>query len=563
MSETPFDLGEELRESRHRLRLAANAAQLGWYSYDFVTDEVVWSQELKTLVDLAPGEAVTITSIHDRLHPEDRQRFLLHSDASSQKEGDAEYRGEFRFLQKGRVMWLEDRGTVIWGGSAEKSPPHSGHQPLYAVGMVTDITDRKNAEFELRQLNQSLEDQVAERTAILVILQDITRVANEAQTIEEAIATALDRINSYDGWKIGHVWQAVEHDAGTNRPTTMESTGVWHVDETFKHHDELLDHLKTIASKKRIAVGDGLIGKVMRTGRAEWVEDVEGGSHHLELDHTPLRSAIAFPITIQGEVVAVMEFLSDKNTHPTKELLRIVPDVGIQLGHLIERKRLERVVAEIAIAEQQRIGRELHDGIAQQLTGGALIAAALKRRMTDRPADSIDDGSMIDVVQQLIEIINQAHHAVRHLSSGLMLSVVHSNELLPMLRAIAATTSDRFQIQCDVDADGFDAIALKDDRVALAMVQIAREATHNAVKHSGANRLTIRLTCQPRLAMSIGDDGDGFDGDGFDGDGGPHDGRLINSHHGLRIMRHRAGAVGGRLDIQTRRGGGTTVNFVL
>ena len=530
-----------MRESRQRLRLAAEAAKLGWYSYDVQADQVDWSDELYTLLKISLNDKVSINRIAEFTHLDDRPHYLAHCRKALERESETDYRGEFRAMRgDGQKVWLEDRGTVIWGGEIDD------RRPRYAVGMVTDITERKATEAKLHDLNRTLEEQVADRTAVLEVLQDITRAANESQTVTEAMEAALRRIAQYNGWKIGHVWQAVDGAPPVDGvAATMESSGVWHADNSFSDQQGVVERLKRLVEKKKIHAGEGLIGKVIESGKTLWMEHAkDGDEQHFELEHTSLQSVVAFPITIDGEVAAVMEFLSDKETGPSGDLLKVIPDIGIQLGHVIERKRLERIVSELAINEQQRIGRELHDSVAQQLTGGALIAQAHKGQLVREASPSVG------TAQQLIEIIDQAHRDVRHLSSGLMLSTMSSDGLLLALQATASETRNRFGVACELRTQEFDENLIGDNRVAIAMLQIAREAIHNAVKHAQAQTITIELHADDEIIMVIRDDGIGF-----------VDGVKSKGSNGLRIMRYRAESIGGRLVIKTQPGDVTTITF--
>ena len=79
-------------------------------------------------------------------------------------------------------------------------------------------------EEHLTTLATTLEQQVVERTALLELLQDITRAANEATESAEALQFAVDRLCAYTGWPVGHVYLAVAPDM-----TRWAPTAIWHL----------------------------------------------------------------------------------------------------------------------------------------------------------------------------------------------------------------------------------------------------------------------------------------------------------------------------------------------
>jgi PAS domain S-box-containing protein len=84
---------------------------------------------------------------------------------------------------------------------------------LHTLASIIDITARKQAEAVLRQAQATLEQQVRERTALVEMMQDITRAANEARSSAEALQYAVDRLCAYAGWPVGHAYLAVSADA--------------------------------------------------------------------------------------------------------------------------------------------------------------------------------------------------------------------------------------------------------------------------------------------------------------------------------------------------------------
>ena len=87
----------------------------------------------------------------------------------------------------------------------------------------------------------------------------------------------------------------------------------------------------------------------------------------------------------------------------------------------------------------------------------------------------------------------------------------------------------------------------------LAILRIAEEALHNALRHAGANRVVVRLSGDDgRLRIDVTDDGAGFD---------PRQPELRSKHLGLTSMEERARELGGHLEIRSQPGAGTTVRL--
>jgi signal transduction histidine kinase len=94
---------------------------------------------------------------------------------------------------------------------------------------------------------------------------------------------------------------------------------------------------------------------------------------------------------------------------------------------------------------------------------------------------------------------------------------------------------------------------VRDDNTAIQLYRIVQEAVNNAVKHGQSQQITLALISDHnRIRLEVSDDGVGV---------GPDVDKALGS--GLRIMRYRAGVIGGRFDIRQRTGGGTLVACVL
>ena len=146
----------------------------------------------------------------------------------------------------------------------------------------------------LSALNATLEQRVAERTALLELLQDITIAANEATRSAEALQFAVDRICAYMGWPVGHAYLAVAPGVARWAPTP-----IWHL-EAAEHYTAFQQATQTV----EFAVGEGLIGQVGVLKQPAWNVDVSTDPdfhrRHAALA-AGLKAGFAFPILVGQE----------------------------------------------------------------------------------------------------------------------------------------------------------------------------------------------------------------------------------------------------------------------
>ncbi len=213
---------------------------------------------------------------------------------------------------------------------------------------------------------------------------------------------------------------------------------------------------------------------------------------------------------------------------------RRMPDGRIVtiLRDVTERGRMERRVLDAITREQQRIGRDLHDTIGQQLTGLAYEAEALRRKLADR--------SLPEAAQavRVCDRIRQAAQVARHLAHGLTPMTFHPEGLESALRVLADETGRTFSMTCACNVNPQAVPA--DTAMQLHLYQIACEAVNNAVKHDAPRRLAIELTRSGdvgRLAVR------------HQGRAAVKAGNKSRRSMGLAGMHYRAEAIGGECRI--------------
>lgn len=133
---------EALRESEERLRVALEAARMGSWDWNILTDRIVWSESLERLMGLEPGTFDrSLETVAAMIYPDDRQRVLEAITRSVERDDD--YDIEFRFVKPdGSIRWAAGKGKVLRDRSG---------RAVRMAGVDVDITDRKLAEIALKE----------------------------------------------------------------------------------------------------------------------------------------------------------------------------------------------------------------------------------------------------------------------------------------------------------------------------------------------------------------------------------------------------------------------------
>jgi PAS domain S-box-containing protein len=232
-----------------------------------------------------------------------------------------------------------------------------------------------------------------------------------------------------------------------------------------------------------------------------------------------------------------------------------------------ERKRMQRHLLEISSEEQRRIGRELHDGTGQELTGLSLTAGALLE-MIDAAASATVDGRTIrqfdensfkrirETLAKVNHKIIEANRHVHELSHGIMPVQIDAGALQSSLDELASSTNMPPTILCRFECPL--PVIVSDNSAATHLYRIAQEAVNNALRHSQASEIVLSLKQNGKeIVLEVLDNGIGID---------ETYSRIAEAKKdhgmGMRTMQYRAGIIGGTLQIERRKSGGTSVRCV-
>jgi len=261
--------------------------------------------------------------------------------------------------------------------------------------------------------------------------------------------------------------------------------------------------------------------------------DVRGGSYDLP---SPTTARAVTLIARRG-----LPSLALVHDIALNEDLEIVRGLGVTAATLLENATLvgelqasrARIVESVE-QERHRLERDLHDGAQQRLTTIQLKLAVA--------SEEADQAELREVLDSLATETAAAASELRAVAHGIYPPLLHDAGVAPALRAVAGRAPIRVRM---VDR-GFGRAPAG---VELAVYYCALEALQNASKHAGQDVQAVVTLARARaeLVFEVRDDGLGFE-PGANGDG-----------IGLVSMRDRIGAVGGRLEIRSARGAGTSV----
>lgn len=250
----------------------------------------------------------------------------------------------------------------------------------------------------------------------------------------------------------------------------------------------------------------------------------EGGSlsfdwRHCRLDGTPFDVEVTLNKVVLGGEICLQGIIRDKT----------------------EEKRIEEAFSQISFREQERIRRDLHDSVGQDLTGLSGMARSLAKRLRNHSLPEAE------AAENIVRGIQQTFDDVQRAIKGLGPVDLDPSGLMVALEQLVHTTQDQHDM--DIRFVCKDQVTVENNSSATHLYRIAQEAITNAVKHANAEHITVSLMEENgRLSLEIHDDGVGI------GEEAKH-----SEGMGLRIMRYRAKTLGAELRIDSPDGDGSCI----
>lgn len=258
---------------------------------------------------------------------------------------------------------------------------------------------------------------------------------------------------------------------------------------------------------------------------------------------------ITRPLTLLKDAVAELgeghlpEAIAVESDDETGELTEAFNSMTVRLREKDEALRAERINSTRSAIdgqdkERQRLSRELHDGIGQNIIGIRLRLTALESSVPEQLKEDF---------QSVIRITDSLTDEVRATSTALMPPTLAEFGLMPAIRGMCANITDTCGIS--VNVEGEVQAGLFGRKPVLYIFRIIQEALHNAVRHSGADKIDVGLHFSNGLLhLSVADNGCGFELSACQGTG-----------HGIINMNERVSLLRGTMEVIALPGKGTRI----
>jgi two-component system NarL family sensor kinase len=370
-------------------------------------------------------------------------------------------------------------------------------------------------------------DKLRRRNRELAILNASAQALNREVDLDQALQTALAQVAELLDLHTGWVW-LLHEDTGESYLAAAQNLP------------------PALASNPHLMEGSCYCLDTYRAGDMEGAANVNvvtcsrlGGL----VDGTDgLRYHASIPLYAQEKKLGVLNVASADWRELSPEDLRILYTVGDLLSIAIERARLFAKSVQLGAAEERnRLAREIHDTLAQGLSG-----IALQLETADALLDAGAEPERVALaVRQALDLARASLKEARRSVLDLRAAPLEGRSLVEALSALA----QEWQAQAGAPL-AFEVVSGHRPlpvRIEMGLYRIAQEALANVTRHAGASQVMLRLVTTPGLVrLTIEDNGRGFD-----------PARVPAGRYGLIGLNERAKLLGGTLRLDSSPGAGT------
>ena len=401
---------------------------------------------------------------------------------------------------------------------------------LQDINSLTDELHNLTDEMDTQVQKQT--EHIADKSRSLEILYDIATSLSSAHSLDELLEQFLDTLMTL----VDARGASVRLLDSKNMTRLVASRGI---SKQIKEEDKLVD------------INRCLCGKITRHGGLGIQKGIEACNQFLSCPviDGDCKELVVVPLQYQDRILGVYNlFLDRPSSELGKDARDLLNSIGKHLGLAIEKTRLDQNARRLAIMEERNmIANELHDSLAQ-----SLVSMRLQTKMMGETLHRKDIRHAQNEVRNLNTAIDDAHKSLRELLSNFR-SKMDERGLIYAVNDLLYTFKQETGINTYVHCDDSKEHSGLSPAQELQVYRIIQEALANIKKHSDACNIRVLINRLPKDGCNvlIEDDGQGIEENEIDAEPG--------EHIGLSVMKERANAINGELQIESEPGEGTRV----
>ena len=390
------------------------------------------------------------------------------------------------------------------------------------LAIQRDITDRKQAEAEIKQRNKEL-----------AALNAVAAIVSQSLDLNQILHSALDEVLNLKilGEQMYGMLFLLDEQRQMLRLAAQRGAPEGHP-----------------CLSSPVKVGECLCGLAVQQGEVIISQNsVKDQRHTRRWSGMYLHKDLCFPLKARGITLGVME-IRLPGTHQIVEsdigLLKAVAD---QIGVAIENAQLRELRERAIIEERERIARELHDGISQ-LLGYVNTKAMAARLLLQKRRIKAAEQHLLQLEEAAREVTVDVREAILGLKMAGQSGAGLTNNLNEFVAHFSRLSGLPVELVIVPEAKN---LLLKAE-TEYQLTRIVQEALNNVRKHASASQVWVNVHFSDKqLELSIVDNGIGFDLQALQAN--PQD------HYGLKTMRERAESVGAEFKIESSPSHGVCV----
>ncbi len=509
---------QALRDSEQRLRTALEGGRMGLWEWDIPNDLSYGDDRVHELLHIYRPEPVPSEVFFDHVHHDDRERLRtqIQQALTSGEDLQTEFRAGY---SRGEIAWLALRSRILCDDQ---------ERAVRMLGIIFDITQRKQMEDALCRLNDQLEEEVQAQTEELK--NTVKRLQDEVARRRLAERDLYERSRLLEGFFRHTITPLAFMDREFNFVQVNDAYA--QADEQEPAYFAGRNHFALYPNAENQAIFEDVVKTkqpYLALAKAfTYANNPERGVSYWNWQLTPL-------LDDSGEVRYLVLNLQD-----VTERQEAVQELE---GRTSQLQRLTAELSEAEDRERQRLAELLHDDLQQLLVGSKLRLNILAKKTRNAP-------EILGIVEEATDLIAESIQKSRGLSHELSPPVLHHGDLREVLQWLIEQihTTCGLKVRLKI-GDGVD---VHSQTLKTFTYKAAREMLFNVVKHANVKRAAIVVQqSDESLRLTVSDRGRGFESERLD----------IASQNGFGLfhIRERVQLLGGSMTVQSIPGRGSRI----